>query len=314
MKSELVLKVPRKLVDVLGMSYTPSYQYDMIGEASSKYIKNEILTGKPFLTARIGATEFKCISGYLNEQGKNKKYFDYFLKKTDALSINEEVISQAHMWSGIFPPQRETIEQFAKLSLQDLKDVDVLGVWLKEELLLKERLKKKTLVPLSDIEPYYHQTPWTVALNGKKVLVIHPFAQTIKLQYDKHELLFDNPAVLPKFDLKVITSVQSIAGQLTPFASWFEALEHMKSQMDNTDYDIAIIGCGAYGLSLGAHAKRMGKQAVHLGGATQILFGIKGARWDNHPKISKLYRSSWVRPSKNETPENKDKVEDGCYW
>ncbi|MEL6976477.1 MAG: hypothetical protein AAGL29_13935, partial [Bacteroidota bacterium] len=133
-------------------------------------------------------------------------------------------------------------------------------------------------------------------------------------QYEKRLELFADPHVLPEFDLEVITSVQSIAGQKTQFEDWFAALEHMKSEMDHMDYDVAIIGCGAYGMSLGAHAKRKGKQAIHMGGATQILFGIKGSRWDNHPVISKFYNSAWVRPSKNETPEDKDKVEDGCYW
>ena len=33
----------------------------------------------------------------------------------------------------------------------------------------------------------------------------------------------------------------------------------MKMQMDEEDYDIALIGCGAYGMSLAAHAKRKGK-------------------------------------------------------
>ena len=50
----------------------------------------------------------------------------------------------------------------------------------------------------------------------------------------------------------------------------------MKSQMDQTDYDIALIGCGAYGFPLAAHAKRMGKQAIHMGGSLQLLFGIRG--------------------------------------
>lgn len=34
--------------------------------------------------------------------------------------------------------------------------------------------------------------------------------------------------------------------------------------MDAYDYDVAIIGCGAYGMHLAAHAKRKGKIAIHL--------------------------------------------------
>jgi hypothetical protein len=151
-------------------------------------------------------------------------------------------------------------------------------------------------------------------LQGKKVLVIHPFEKSIQQQFFKRKLLFTDPHILPDFELLTIKAVQTLAEEKSKFRNWFEALEHMKNQMDVVDYDVAIIGCGAYGLSLGAHAKRMGKQAIHMGGATQILFGIKGARWDNHPIISKLYNEHWVRPLDDETPGKKNAVEDGCYW
>lgn len=38
------------------------------------------------------------------------------------------------------------------------------------------------------------------------------------------------------------------------------------------DFDVAIIGCEAYGFPLAARLKRAGKIVVHMGGATQILF------------------------------------------
>lgn len=62
--------------------------------------------------------------------------------------------------------------------------------------------------------------------------------------------------------------------------------------MDKIDYDICLIGCGAYGFPLAAHAKRKGKKAVHLGGALQLLFGIKGK--DGKPKIMQL-RGSFLK-------------------
>ena len=46
----------------------------------------------------------------------------------------------------------------------------------------------------------------------------------------------------------------------------------------------------------------------------QLLFGIKGKRWDDHPVISKLYNPAWVRPDETEGISNKEKVEGGSYW
>ena len=77
---------------------------------------------------------------------------------------------------------------------------------------------------------------------------------------------------------------------------------------------MAIIGAGAYGLPLAAHVKRLGKKAVHLGGATQILFGIRGKRWDEMPFFQKLYNEHWVRPLPSEVPKDYQRVEGGCYW
>jgi hypothetical protein len=53
---------------------------------------------------------------------------------------------------------------------------------------------------------------------------------------------------------------------------------------------------------------------VHIGGSLQILFGIKGKRWDEHETISKMYNEHWVRPSAEEIVPDANKVEDGCYW
>lgn len=88
----------------------------------------------------------------------------------------------------------------------------------------------------------------------------------------------------------------------------------MKKEVDKEDYDVCLIGCGAYGFPLAAYVKRTGKQAVHLGGALQLLFGIRGKRWDNMEDYKYLVNRCWTRPKEDETPQVKDNVENGCYW
>ena len=152
-------------------------------------------------------------------------------------------------------------------------------------------------------------------LRGRRVLVVHPFSESIREQYEvNRERLFDDPDVLPPFELHVVKAVQSIAGEPTEYESWSDALQSMKQAMDATTYDVCIVGAGAYGLSLAAHAKDSGKQGIHLAGATQILFGIKGRRWEQIEPISKLFNDSWVRPRPSEVPRNSKAVEGGCYW
>ena len=106
-------------------------------------------------------------------------------------------------------------------------------------------------------------------------------------------------------------AVQTIAGNKDPrFNNWFEALDLMYNEAMSKDFDVAIIGCGAYGFPLAAKLKAAGKIAIHMGGATQYLFGVTGARWGK----SKLVNENWIRPFPEERPEGYKTVEDGCYW
>ncbi|MBD4336261.1 hypothetical protein GUH15_09405, partial [Xanthomonas citri pv. citri] len=76
---------------------------------------------------------------------------------------------------------------------------------------------------------------------------------------------------------------------------WFEALEYMESEISKMDFDIALIGCGAYGMCLAAHVKRMGKTAIHLAGWTQMLFGVYGKRWvEDQPEYAKFINQFWI--------------------
>jgi hypothetical protein len=58
----------------------------------------------------------------------------------------------------------------------------------------------------------------------------------------------------------------------------------------------------------------MGKKGVHLGGATQLLFGIRGKRWDDDPDLQPLYNEHWVRPHSEEVPKDFQTLEKGAYW
>ena len=87
----------------------------------------------------------------------------------------------------------------------------------------------------------------------------------------------------------------------------------MITDIQKLNFDIAIIGCGAYGFPLAAAVKRMGKQAIHLGGATQLLFGIRGNRWENS-ELRRFFNEYWVKPGIDEIPSHAGKIENGCYW
>lgn len=285
-------------------------------EYANNLIFDLLSSNEPCMISRVGSTEMLCVKNYLGVENKRHRSLSGYIKGDVAPWWWEKsTIAQMKNWSGFFPADVCKLQQFSKLMLQDIQEVDLLGSWLHDEKTLETELMGAKRVVLEDLEPFFSSNPWTKALAGKKVLVVHPFSEDIEDQYKKRELLFENN-LLPAFDLKTIKAVQSIAGEKTQFNDWFEALESMKSQIDNTDYDVCIIGCGAYGLPLAAHVKRMGKKAVHLGGVTQLLFGIKGSRWEEYivwPYMN-LFNKHWIRPGESAKPKGAEKVEGGCYW
>jgi hypothetical protein len=221
--------------------------------------------------------------------------------------------------AGFFPVDDESLDAFSRLFLDHLKNVDVMAVWFNkyEDVICNTYCKDTELIDLTCLEPFHFVSPWSSRLAGKKVLVVHPFTDSIRKQYDeKRQLLFASSEILPEFELKTLTAVQSIAGTKVDFATWFDAYRYMCAGMAKVDFDICLIGAGAYGLPLASFAKSLGKQAIHLGGVTQILFGIKGRRWEElyADTTAQLFNEHWVRPIESETPERKDKVEKGCYW
>ena len=271
--------------------------------AATAAIRGLLERNAPGMIARFGSTEIKAVLW---------PRFPWVVKRL----VEQRVFSDMTMASGFFPPSREAIERFSVLMYDDMGQLDILGSWRPEECFLRRHLRRVTRVPLATLEPYLSTHPWSETLEGRRVLVVHPFSRTIGSQYNSHrQQLFGDSRVLPKFrSLATIQAVQTIAGNQSQYSDWFQALESMKSAMDATDYDVAIIGCGAYGFPLAAHAKRRGKLAVHLGGATQILFGIRGSRWDAVPQISRLYNEWWVRPAPEERVAGADRVENACYW
>jgi hypothetical protein len=137
--------------------------------------------------------------------------------------------------------------------------------------------------------------------------------KSIKTQYDRRELLFENSDVLPNFEL---ITLQAKYFDDPIFNSWQKIYNYYLEEITKVDFDVAILGCGSWGMPIAAEIKRKGKVALHLGGATQVLFGITGNRWETqYPGFTKKFVNSyWVRPLEEETPQWAQNYEDSCYW
>jgi hypothetical protein len=199
-----------------------------------------------------------------------------------------------------------------------MSNIDILASWRIEEKYVYGFMKSmKTILPLESVEPFFSKNPWTTELANKKVLVVSPFSEQIKAQYAKRHKIHCN-GLLPDFELVTYTSVLSAGGSTVNHSDWRSALDFMKDEISLLDFDIAILGCGAYGLPLATHIKDIGRQALHLGGSTQLLFGIVGARWlDRGIKFypyRNLMNEFWIRPVVDSASFNAKKMENGAYF
>ena len=274
----------------------------LTSQEGNALIEDLIHTAQPLMVARMGSTELGCLNWYLFHRPTGDGYPQAF-------------VDEVRCHSGIAFDTDEAFDAFAEIYLDSIRQVDVMAVWLRpqEDYVVKHYCPAARVVRFRSLEPYYWQRPWSAALRGKRVLVVHPFVESIKRQYAQaRDHLFANPNVLPEFELLTVKAVQSL-GQRHTAAAWFQALDSMKAQIERHDFDLAILGAGAYGLPLTAHVKRMGKMALYLGGATQILFGIRGNRWENRPFFAQLFNSYWVRPLPSEVPESV-RAQNPDYW
>ncbi len=278
----------------------------------------------PYMIARFGGTEMDYIAN-LHTIKHGWSVLQY-IKGVMPIQQKDDsnLIKKLCDLSGFFPDGKPELgERFYQLMMESIPQLDILGSWMSYESLFAH-MHHAQRVHIANLEPFDSSgKPWSKYLKGKKVLVVHPFSSTIERQYaTKRELLFENPDVLPEFELLTIQAIQSLGGcQPEGLDTWFDAYELMKSQIDAIDYDVCLLGCGAYGFPLAAHVKRQGKQAIHMGGSLQLLFGIKGKRWTeqygkdaaNNPYL-RLFNEHWVFPDVADKPACANKVEDACYW
>lgn len=273
-------------------------------DATNQILYDKINLGEPFLAARFGDAELRALVYTLEIDMRIRKKFPVYIK------------TAMHRNAGFYPADDDKLAEFGHLLWESSKEVDVFGVWynLLEDYVIHNANPQAQLVELEALEPYRSKHPWSKALKGKKVLVVHPFKESILHQFAVKDRLFEDSNVLPDFDLIVYKAIQTNAGGVCDYPTWFDALDKMFDDIKKLEFDVAIVGCGAYGLPLAAKIKRLGKQVIHLAGATQILFGIKGARWEDKPEVAKLFNKNWIRPSSSERPKDAQKVEGACYW
>lgn len=277
----------------------------------AKYVESDV----PFLIGRLSDIETKV--ALYTTLGKQIPDFQYKVLSNNA---------------GIYANDREIINdycvQYMKAVLKCTDLACFTSLYNMEQNIVLSLLKKQIGLHSRSLEPYYlihsglSDRPWTHSLIGKRVLIVHPFVETFKKQLTAGYSFFGDSTLSPIFiDGQIFTFYKAYNTQAgnNPHSSWKETFEIMcKDILKMKDqFDIALLGCGGYGMPLAGYIHGLGKSAIYIGGGLQLLFGVTGRRWDKHEIISKLVGmdgSTWVRPSGDEVIDGSNTIEGGCYW
>jgi len=224
--------------------------------------------------------------------------------------------------SGVFPEERDEFEFFLSTYKESIKNLDGICLWQDQgtflqayESALADYLCPKTnQIDVSIFSPlsiYEH-------LNGVKLLVVSPFVRSMRTQIDRLADVFGTFAWaktlkdMPQRCEFVRCPFFSYL-EHSPFSSWREGLTKMTDEILRHQFDLALIGAGAWSLPLLANLKSEGRKGLHTGGSTQLFFGIRGRRWNFYSELG-VFNHHWIIPLPEDTPRDFQKKEGGCYW
>ncbi|MDO4763883.1 MAG: hypothetical protein Q4A00_05825 [Flavobacteriaceae bacterium] len=170
--------------------FTKVYNREGRNSEANDKISELIKEGKPFMVARYGSTESATIVNYLEQNKKQNDIHAIFRHLNGELNIywkkDPKFLNNLCTLCGFFPNDEELLPKFIDLMLQSSKNLDVLGVWNGLEEYIPNIPESAFLCKIRELEPWFYKEPWSQHLKGKKVLVIHPFEESIKEQYAKN--------------------------------------------------------------------------------------------------------------------------------
>jgi len=273
-------------------------------------IKGVIKDKIPYALGRIGINE---INGFLMYNGDNHpswvRYEPSYIPKSLFVNV------------GVFPNEIEIFRRWGSDYCKVNQQCDTFAVYLNtnEIYYFRRYLNQKcTLTRSWVIHPMLSKMNWLEACEGKKILVISQNINAIKRQLNnKCNVWGRTDFMLPDAEYKFVRpSFSPSVDPSNQSDSWFVELQRMKDEMDEIDYDIALVAAGGYANFLAVHAKNSGKIGINMGGALDPLFGIKTKRYilGGNAMPTSFMNEHWIAPLPEDKPKGANEIEDACYW
>lgn len=277
----------------------------------------------PMAITKIGSTESKYVSHYLQ-----KNY--------------DKLQDRKHLWrnSGVFCKDDHSFYRWCDAYISGIRSSDYVHLWqefcfmssyqpaliatclqgLTDSYLLKALNPPLKHYPVSCPHelwlPFFlEEKGWHYALQHKKVLVITAAKHTFEHQAKLYDKIWPG-AKLGGFSFVQVPHSELLTGEnLDNPLDWQDKVKLVQAEITKHDFDFALVGCGGIGLIIIDFIKnQLGKSCAYLGGNLQLVFGIKGNRWENANLPGYAANEYWIKPFLEDTPKNFMQLDCGAYW
>lgn len=200
----------------------------------------------------------------------------------------QRIFKSMQAMAGFSSPDEKQLTYFAKHFYKEAPKTDILGLEGDAmDLYLYQRYFSNT--PRVSIRAFHPLLGgWLPLLQGKRVLVVSPIADQMFAQAQHQANLFPNE----RFPTFTVIPVK-ISTQHGMYSNWFDALDALKVNVMQYDFDVALIDASAFGSHLAWFIKTMGRQAIETGDETMHAFGLYRKQDRHHEAVKTYFNDRW---------------------
>lgn len=285
------------------------------------YLCDKIDKNETFIIPRISSIEnnFAHIGAIVEQEKKITDEFQTYLSQNDHIlkthrGINVNNIQEIILYSKLYLTCFHNCDLYIDFEPWSDNYAQISGshYFVNSNFNEKKRVLNSTL----DIYNYINTPfPWTLALKGKKILIISSLSKTFKSQLSNLKNMY-NKDFFPDCTFTFAESPQThgdepsenLNNDLNKFITEFNS--------NNYEFDIALISAGGWGNIICGFINSQNKSAINIGSSLQLYFGVYGEKWlTQRPDILGIFQNEhWVRPKENERPKGYKEIHNGCYW
>lgn len=266
------------------------------------YITTKFNKEDNFIIPRISGMEnnFAYIGKIRKNVGQTPTVlFKYLEAFTHSMKVNEGIklssITSVMKFSELYLDSFKSSEMF---SIRESWGEYIKSIKMSHKYILDTYSEGRVMIwcHAMDVFNYIHNTPWTLALRGKRVLIITSFADTVKDKIPIREKIYGID-LFPECEITTMLPPQTQSDNESrefdvELDEFLEKLDGIKET-----YDVALVSCGGYSNLVCNHIFKTGKSAIYVGSTLPMMFGIVEKCWTQKRKdIIELYENdSWSR-------------------